>query len=78
MQLDAQQPPDDDSLYDPKLFISPSAVRLAIDKCQIELEKHQMSTFNHKARQLTPISIRQLTRPNWSKEFEKAGVENHD
>lgn len=80
--FDLSQRPDieaeEDRLYDPKVFISPMEVKAAIDKCQSELEKFQISTFNHKARQLTPISIRQLTKPIWSKEFHSEGPQDND
>ncbi len=60
---------DDDSLHDPLLLLTSNQVCAAIKKCQSVLEKNQLSTINHKARQLTPVSIRQLSHPNWAKEY---------
>lgn len=60
---------DDDSLHDPFQLLSAQGVCLAIEKCQAILKENQLSTINHRARQLTPISIRLLTRPDWTKEF---------
>ena len=60
---------DDDSLHDPIPLRTPEEVCNVIKKCQAILERNQLSTINHKARQLTPISIRQLSRPNWVKDF---------
>jgi hypothetical protein len=72
---------DDDSLHDPIPLRTPEEVRNVIKKCQAILEKNQLSTIHHRARQLTPISIRQLSRPNWVKDFgdttEGGGVDEH-
>jgi len=72
---------DDDSLHDPIPLRTPEEVCNVIKKCQIILEKNQLSTIHHRARQLTPISIRQLSRPNWVKDFgdttEGGGVDEH-
>jgi hypothetical protein len=72
---------DDDSLHDPIPLRTPEEVCNVIKKCQAILEKNQLSTINHRARQLTPISIRQLSRPNWVKDFgetpEGGGFDDH-
>jgi hypothetical protein len=60
---------DDDTLRDPVAFSSAQEVVMAVQKCQDVLVKNQLSTLDHKARQLTPISIRQLTEPEWIKVF---------
>jgi hypothetical protein len=60
---------DDDTRWDPIAFISASQVGKAIEICQKELEKYQLLSFGRLARQLTPVSIRQLSRPEWAKEF---------
>lgn len=60
---------DEDTLRDPREFINAHQVARALMKCQGELRKHQLSTFGHKARQLTPVSIKQLTQPQWTKDF---------
>jgi hypothetical protein len=60
---------DDDSLHDPIPLRTPEEVCTVIKKCQAILERNQLSTINHRARQLTPISIRQLSQPNWVKDF---------
>jgi hypothetical protein len=61
---------DDDALHDPLVLRTSEEVCEAIEMCQAALEKNQLSTINHRARQLTPISIRQLSHPNWTKEFD--------
>jgi hypothetical protein len=72
---------NDDSLHDPIRLLTSEQVCAAIKKCQTVLEKNQLSTINHRARQLTPISIRQLSRPNWDKDFsespEGGGLDEH-
>jgi hypothetical protein len=72
---------DDDSMHDPIRLRTPEEVRNVITKCQAILERNQLSTINHRARQLTPISIRQLSRPNWTKDFsdspEGGGLDEH-
>jgi hypothetical protein len=72
---------DDDSLHDPIPLRTPEEVCNVIKKCQAILERNQLSTINHRARQLTPISIRQLSRPNWVKDFgetpEVGGLDEH-
>lgn len=64
------KPPHDDSVHDPLRLQSSEEVRRVIEKCQQELERNQLSTINHRARQLMPISIRQLSQPEWAKDFE--------
>ena len=61
---------DDDTIHDPIRLLSAEMVRDAIAVCQSVLVKNQLSTVNHRARQLTPISVRQLSRPDWAKVFE--------
>ena len=63
---------NDDSLHDPIRLITAEQVCAAIEKCQAVLEANQLSTLYHRARQLTPISIRQLSHPNWIKDFDVA------
>jgi hypothetical protein len=60
---------DDDTLRDPVRFINAHQVAQALEMCQKILKGYQLSTFGHKARQLTPVSIKQLTQPEWSKDF---------
>lgn len=60
---------NDDSLHDPIPLRTPEEVCSAIKKCQSVLEENQLSTINHRARQLTPINIRQLSLPNWATDF---------
>ncbi len=61
---------DNDTLNDPIRLLTPEQVRKAIAVCQSVLKNNQLSTLNHRARQLTPISIRQLSQPDWAKVFE--------
>lgn len=60
---------DDDTENDPVSFVQLEDLMHAFKFCQKELIKYQLSTLNQQARQLTPIDIRLLTDPNWSKVF---------
>jgi len=60
---------DDDTLHDPVYFQGVEHVIKALEKCQDMLKHHQLSTLENKARQLTPLNIRQLTEPEWNKVF---------
>jgi hypothetical protein len=60
---------DDDTLHDPLVLVNANEVVSAIAKCQAILEEYQLSTLEHKARQLTPVNIDQLTKPDWSMAF---------
>lgn len=64
---------DDDMLRDPISFISARQVANALVVCQNKLKDYQLSTFGYGARQLTPVSILQLTHPDWSKVFPSSG-----
>jgi len=64
-------PVDNDTIHDPLAFESAAQVVSAINKCQEILVNSQLSTLDHKARQLTPVNITQLTSPEWSKVFEE-------
>ncbi len=66
---------DDDTLHDPMRLRSPSEVVSAIEKCQVVLKAHQLSTLNHRARQLTPIDVGQLTDPEWSRAVRDVSTE---
>jgi hypothetical protein len=72
---------NDDSLHDPITLLTAEQVCRAIEKCQALLKENQLSTINHRARQLTPISILQLTTPDWTKAFgdlqEGGGADEH-
>lgn len=72
---------NDDSLHDPIPLLTAEEVCRAIEKCKALLEENQLSTINHRARQLTPISILQLTNPDWTKAFgdlqEGGGTDEH-
>jgi hypothetical protein len=67
---------DDDMNHDPFLFLNEGYVESALQKCQKGLTDCQLSTFQHKARQLTPVSIKQLTEPVWSEVF--GGENTHE
>jgi hypothetical protein len=61
---------DEDMLRDPILFLNGRDVGRAIEIAQKNLRHYQLSTMDDRARQLTPVSIRQLTKPDWRKVFE--------
>jgi len=79
LYLDALPQIDDyydiDTLRDPLKLKNAEDVRTALAICQKVLENNQLSTMSHKARQRTPVSILQLTQPQWSKDFENAATE---
>ena len=80
-QSAAPSGPDDDRLRDPVELLNASDVQRALRVCQEKLREHQLSTLRESARQLTPVSIRQLTEPEWAKDFEPsttADDETHD
>jgi hypothetical protein len=56
-------------LRDPISFQDANEVLGAVIICQKVLADNQISTMHQSARQLTPISIPQLTHPEWSKDF---------
>jgi len=60
---------DDDTLRDPLQFRDTGKVSSALITCQDHLKRHQLSTMDQSARQITPVSIRQLAKPEWSKDF---------
>ena len=61
---------DIDTGRDPATFSSAHQVRDALRISQNRLEDYQLSTLNQKARQLTPVSIKQLTEPEWNAVFD--------
>jgi hypothetical protein len=61
---------DEDTLRDPLGFSTAQQVASAATTAQKVLEQYQLSTLQNKARQLTPVSIRQLTEPEWNKVFD--------
>ncbi len=66
---------DDDTLHDPIAFSEATQVVSVIEKCQAVLEKCQLSTLEHRARQLTPVDIKQLTQPEWGKDFASSAID---
>ena len=62
--------PDEDTLKDPILFLNGREIERAIEISQKNLQRFQLSTMGNRARQLTPVSIQQLTDPDWRKVFE--------
>jgi hypothetical protein len=66
----AGYPFDDDSSRGPFPFSDALEVSKALALCESNLEDNQISTMNQRARQLTPVSIRQLTDATWTKDFE--------
>ena len=69
---------DEDTLRDPLALKSAGEVRWALATCQKILEASQLSTMNQGARQLTPVSILQLTQPEWSRDFESVAADEGD
>jgi len=69
--------PADDTAHDPVAFFSAAEVAQALSKCQTVLEGCQLSTLEHRARQLTPMDIQQLTQPDWSAAFPDPTTEDN-
>lgn len=64
---------DEDMTYDPYTILNPASFGRIASICQIELKRHQLSTLNNRARQLTPVSLQLLTKPNWASLFGNTG-----
>lgn len=62
-------PFDDDTTHDPIRLIDAGQLADVIGIAQLELEKNQISTLNHRPRQLTPISLFHLTEVDWKSYF---------
>ena len=60
---------DDDTAHDPILLLDGRQLAAAIGVVQTELEANQISTFNHRSRQLTPVSLFHLTDADWTAYF---------
>jgi hypothetical protein len=69
---------DNDTLRDPVEFLNAQQVVQALQLCQKKLGEYQLSTLRERARQLTPISVRQLTEPEWAKVFLPSEVEDDE
>lgn len=62
-------PFDDDTTHDPIRLIDTRQLAEVIGVAQRELERNQISTLNHRPRQLTPISLFHLTEVDWKSYF---------
>ncbi|NQT55026.1 MAG: hypothetical protein HQ551_02220 [Desulfobacteraceae bacterium] len=62
-------PLDDDMIHDPIYFLYASDVVNAINIAQNVLSNYHLVTFGGYSRQLTPVSILQLTQPVWKDVF---------
>lgn len=60
---------DDDTAHDPIRLFDARQLAAAIGVVQAELEINQISTFNHRSRQLTPVSLMHLTDADWKAYF---------
>lgn len=60
---------DDDTSGDPIQLIDAEGVAIAISRIQEDLVRNQLSTYNHRVRQLTPINLMHLTDTNWKQYF---------
>lgn len=68
---------DDDMVKDPLIFVNCKDILKAILIAQATLEDNQMATFQYNARQLVPISLKQLTMDfAWQNEIDK--YEEHE
>jgi len=69
---------DNDSVHDPIILLSAEQFCKAMLKCQSVLKAYQLSTVGHRARQLTPINIKQLSCPEWSQVFKHLNSEEQE
>ena len=60
---------DDDMAHDPVSLIDARRLAAAIGVVQADLEANQISTFNQRFRQLTPVSLIHLTDVDWKAYF---------
>ena len=58
-----------DTRFDPPQIDTIRELRQAINRAAEVLKTYQLSALNHEPRQLVPISLKQLTRPNWLDDF---------
>ncbi|HNX48946.1 MAG TPA: RNA-directed DNA polymerase [Thermoanaerobaculaceae bacterium] len=58
-----------DTAVDPPPTWSLASLARELGKVKRELQRCQMTAEGHQPRQLIPVSIRQLTRPNWAEDF---------
>ncbi len=65
-----QKTPDDDTTLDPPKISSIEKLHDYVKKAKEVLERNQITVQNHMPRQLIPVKLQQLTRPNWSEDFE--------
>lgn len=63
-------PPDDDTTFDPPQITNLEELGTFLDKAERVLEGYQLSIHKHLPRQLTPINLRQLSRPSQFDEVE--------
>lgn len=62
---------NDDTVFDPPLFIDHDQVREFIVRSQEVLQGYQTSTSDNSPRQLSPVALEQLTWPRWNEEPEE-------
>ena len=64
---------DNDQINDPLRIVNINQFVKYITKAEKVLEENQISTLKGKARQLIPVSIKQLTMPEWNVDFDDKG-----
>ena len=70
LDISLQEIPDDDTTLDPPKISSIEKLHSYVKKAKTVLKRNQITVQNHMPRQLTPVKLQQLTRPNWSEDFE--------
>ncbi|MDN5536123.1 RNA-directed DNA polymerase [Comamonas sp.] len=60
---------DDDTEHDPIRLLDTRELASAIKIIQEELERNQISTLNHRLRQVTPVNLTHLTGTDWKSYF---------
>lgn len=70
LNISQQKVPNDDTTLDPPQITSIEKLHDYVKKAKKIIEKNQITVQNHMPRQLTPVKLQQLTRPNWSEDFE--------
>jgi hypothetical protein len=75
LELAYQPTSDDDTTLDPPKISTIIQLKDCIKKSITVLAQNQITVQDHMPRQLIPVKIQQLTRPNWTDDFEMEGIQ---
>ncbi len=69
LQTSLQEELSDDTTLDPPKIYNMKSFLACINKAKNVLESYQITVQKHMPRQLIPVKMQQLTRPNWVEDF---------